>query len=74
MHNAPLVQYPVGRFAWAVWGCALWGAAAALLTGWLFYVDQLSPGWALFSGSLVGLVAVVWMRSSRRAPQLAWLV
>ena len=74
MHNAPLVQYPVGRFAWAVWGCALLGAAAALLTGWLFYVDQLSPGWALVSEGLVGLVAVVWVRSSRHAPQLAWLV
>ena len=74
MHNAPLVQYPVGRFAWAVWCCAVLGVTAALLTGWLFYVDQLSPRWTLFSGGLVGLVAVVWLRSSWRAPQLAWLV
>jgi toxin CptA len=74
MHNAPLVQYPVGRFAWAVWGCALLGVTAALLTGWLFYEDQLSPAWTLFSGGLVGLVAAVWVRSSRRPSESAWLV
>ena len=74
MHNAPLVQYPVGRFAWAVWASAGLGLAAVLLSAYLLYLDQISLLWALFSFGLVSLVAAAWLHSGARRQVPAWLV
>ena len=74
MHNAPLVQYPVGRFAWAVWASAGLGLAAVLLSAYLLYQDQISLLWALFSFGLVSLVAAAWLHSGARRQVPAWLV
>lgn len=74
MQNAPLVQFPVGRFAWGVWAGALLGIAAVLLTGGLFYLDHISPGWAVLSLALVCLAAALWMHSGIRRTGPFWLV
>ena len=74
MHNAPLVKYPVGRFAWSVWAGTLLGLAAALLTGWLFFLGQISPMRAVFSVGVLCLVAATGQRALRRPPDSTWLV
>ena len=73
MHNAPWVQYPVGRFSWALWGSVLLGVFCVLLTGALFYLDRLKLSAALLSWTLVLLSAMLW-RANRRPSQAAWLL
>jgi hypothetical protein len=74
MHDAPLVKYPVGRFAWVRWGVAFLGVLSALLTGWLLFRDQIGSERALWSWALLALVTAVAMRSAQPSLAPTWLV
>jgi hypothetical protein len=74
MHNAPLVKYPLGRFAWGRWRMVLIGGVAAGLTGCLFYGGQLSSIRALFPLGLSVLLLMLWARSLGHPLESAWLV
>lgn len=72
MHNAPWVQYPVGRFSWALGVGAAVGLLSVLLTLSLFYLDFLRPSAALGSLGMVVMAAVLGLRG--RSTEPAWLV
>ena len=71
MYNAPLVRYPVGRFAWALWASAGLGLTVLLITSSLLFRGQISPVWVLLSW---GLVAASWLHSGRHQQAPVWLV
>jgi hypothetical protein len=74
MHDAPLVKYPVGRFAWVQWGVAFLSALSALLTGWLLFRDQISSERALCAWALLTLVTAIAVRVARYPSAPTWLV
>lgn len=74
MQDAPLVKYPVGRFAWVRWIVASLSVLSALLTGWLLYWDQIGSERALYSWGLLALVATFAMRLARLPLEPTWLV
>ena len=75
MHNAPLVKYPVGRFAWGTRLAVLLGGLAMGLPTALYLQDQIRPVWAGVSVACVVLAALLWSRRALRTPfASAWLV
>ncbi len=74
MHNAPWVQYPVGRFSWALWSGAFLAGAAALGTCTLAFLHLIRPALAVLALALLCLGAALWMRTRKQASGFAWLV
>lgn len=72
MHNAPWVQYPVGRFSCPLWAGAVLGLLSVLLTLSLLSLGLLRPSAAALSLGMVLLGAVWSLRG--RSSEPAWLV